>query len=91
MISLFLVTPPQTPISFSLPKLSFVSMRVLLHPLPPHPSSIPLHCGIKPPQEQMLPVPLMSDEVILCYIYIWSPGSLHIHSLVGSLVSGSFG
>jgi hypothetical protein len=28
----------------------------------------------------------MSDKAILCYICIWSHGSLHVYSLVGGLV-----
>jgi hypothetical protein len=32
------------------------------------------------------PLPLMSDKAI-CYIYIWSPGSLHEYSLVGGFSS----
>ena len=37
-----------------------------------------LCCGIKPPH-----LPLMSDKAILCYICIWSPGSLQVHTLIG--------
>jgi hypothetical protein len=57
------------------------------HPLLPHHSSIPLHWGIKPPWDQGLPLTLMSGETILCYLCIWSHGSLHVHTLVGGLVS----
>ena len=32
------------------------------HPLPPHPSTIPLHWGIKSPQDQGPPLPLMPDK-----------------------------
>jgi hypothetical protein len=35
--------------------------------------------------------PLMPDKAILCYIYGWSCGSLHVYSLVGSLDPGSSG
>ena len=59
------------------------------HPLLPHCSSIPLHWGIKPPQDQGAPLPLMPDKVILCYICSWSHGSFHVYSLVGGLVPGS--
>jgi len=31
----------------------------------------------------------MSDKVILCYICSWSHGSLHVYSLLGSLVPRS--
>ena len=33
----------------------------------------------------------MSEKAILCYIYSWSHGSLHVYSLVGGLVPGSSG
>ena len=39
------------------------------HPLLPHCSSIPLQWGLKSPQDQEHPLPLMSDKAILCYIY----------------------
>ena len=38
-----------------------------------------------------LPLPLMLDEDILCYISSWSHGSLHVYSLVDGLVPGSYG
>ena len=62
-----------------------------IHPLLPHTSSIPLHWGIKPPQDQGPSFPLMSDKAILCYLCIWGHGSLPVHSLVGGLVPWSFG
>jgi hypothetical protein len=34
---------------------------------------------------------LMSDKAILCYICMWSPGSLPVDSLVGDQVPGSTG
>jgi hypothetical protein len=34
---------------------------------------------------------LMTDMVILCYIYGWSHGSHHMYSLVGGLFPGSSG
>jgi hypothetical protein len=37
------------------------------------------------------PLPLMSDKTILCYMCIWSPGFLHVYSLVGDLVPGNSG
>ena len=33
----------------------------------------------------------MSNEVILCYKCYWSHGSLHVYTLVGGLVPGSYG
>jgi hypothetical protein len=55
----------------------------------PHHSSIPLCWGIKSPQDQGPPLPLLSGKAILCYICIWSHGSLPVYSLVGGLVPGS--
>jgi hypothetical protein len=46
------------------------------HPLLPHCSSISLHWGIKPPQDQGPLLPLMPDKTISCYICIWSYGSM---------------
>ena len=33
----------------------------------------------------------MTYKAILCYMYGWSQGSLHVYFLVGGLVPGSFG
>ena len=85
----FLGPPPQTlyPI-LSSPS----SMRVFpTNPLPPSCSRIPLYWDIKPSQNQGPLLPLMPDNVILCYLCGWSHGSLHVSSLVGGLVSGSSG
>ena len=61
------------------------------HPLPlPHPGT-PLHGGIQSSQDQGPLLPLMSKKAMLCYICGWSHGSLHVYSLVGSLVPGSSG
>ena len=84
MISLFLVTPPQNPPSHPPSPLLFClyeSASPPTYPLPPQHSSIPLCWGIKPPQDQEPPFPLMSDKTILCYICIWSHESLHVYSL----------
>jgi hypothetical protein len=59
------------------------------HPFPPHRTNILLYWGIKPPQDQGPPLPLMRDKAILCCICSWSHGSLHVYSLVGGLVPGS--
>jgi hypothetical protein len=61
------------------------------HPLPLPSPSIPLYCGIEPSQDQGPLLPLMTDKAILCYICGWRHGSLHVCSLVGSLVPGSSG
>lgn len=55
-------------------------MRELTHPLPPHLPSISLCRGIKPPQDQGSPIPLMPDKAILWYICSWNHGSLHVYS-----------
>ena len=80
MISHFQITPPQDPHpSTSLSSLHFASTKVL-----PHPSTLSspmptLNCGVKPPWDQGSPIPLMSDKAILCYLCIWSNGSLPVH------------
>jgi hypothetical protein len=61
------------------------------HPLPPHHPSIHLHWSIEPPQNQGPPLPLMPDKAIVFYIWGWSHGTGHVHSLVGGLVPGSSG
>ena len=88
MISPFLVTPPQHLILPPLSLLPFASMRVLLHPFThSHLTTLtsPYAGAPSPPA-----LPLMPEKAILCYICIWSHGSLHGYSLVGGLVSGSF-
>ena len=54
-------------------------------------SSIPIYWGIEPAQDQGHPPPLMPNKAILCYIWSWSHGSLHVYSLVGGSVLGSSG
>jgi hypothetical protein len=56
-----------------------------------HLPSTSLHWGIEPPQNQGPLLPIMSDKSILCYIWGWSYGSLHVYSSVGGLVPGSSG
>jgi hypothetical protein len=95
IISLFLVTPPQTPhpISALCPP-SFASMMVLPH-LPNHscPTLVPVSSYTRAPSSgpRTPTLPLMSDKAILCYICICNYGSLPAHSLVGGLVHGSNG
>jgi hypothetical protein len=79
-------SPPETLYSI-LP--SPASMRMLTHTLPPPGSHIPLYWGIEPSQDHGPLLPLMSDNIILCYICSWSHGSLQVYSLVGGLVPGS--
>jgi hypothetical protein len=57
------------------------------HPLPL--PCIPLHWDMDPLQDQGPLLPLMTNKAILCYIFCWSHGSLHVYSLVGMLVLGS--
>jgi hypothetical protein len=54
-----------------------------IHTLLPYDSSIPLNWDIKRPQNQGPPLTLLSGKGILCYISIWSQGSLQVHSFVG--------
>ena len=92
-----LVIDQSTRVWFLLNWLFYLFTFQMLSPFPvsllpsPHPNPIPLRWGIMPPQDKGPPLPLMSDKAILCYICIWSPGSLHVYSLVGGLVSGSSG
>ena len=92
MMSPFLVTPPQTHIPS--PPIPFASMRMLLHLFThsyltslasPYAGASSLH-GTKD-----LPLPLLSEKAILCYICIWNCGSLHVYSLGGDLVPGNSG
>ena len=71
--------------------LPFSCIRVLLHPLLPHPSSISLCWSIKSPQDQGSPHPLMPGKAILCYKCSWNHGSFDVYSLVGGLVTGRSG
>jgi hypothetical protein len=59
------------------------------HSLEPHPSNFALLWGIKPPQDQPPPLPLMPDKTVLCYLCSRSHGSGHVYSLLGGLVPGS--
>ena len=88
MIYPFRVTPPQNPHPMCpLPTpvcLYECALYPPTHSCPNAPAS-PLLWGIKPPQDQRLPLPLMSDKAILCYICIWSGAmdpSLYIPWLV---------
>jgi hypothetical protein len=88
MLSPFLVSPPETPYPIPIPPPPRPHASMRLHsPLPPCPE-IPLHWGIKPSRSLLL---LMPDKAILCYIYGWSHGSLHVYFLVSGLVPGSSG
>jgi hypothetical protein len=90
--SQLLLHNPPTPHQPFLPSLCLYEGAALsTYRILPHCSSIPLCWGIKPPQDQGQPLPLMSDKAILCYICIWSPGALPVLSLVGGLVPGSTG
>ena len=64
------------------------SLRVLPTTLPSN-TGIPLHWGTKPPQAQGPLLPLMSSKAILCHLCGWSHGSLHVYSLVGSILPRS--
>ena len=57
-------SPPYHPQSPSPLRGSFLHT----YPLPPHPSSIPLLWGIKPPQDQTHACPLKSGKTLLCYL-----------------------
>ena len=82
--------PPSQPLSAPFFCL-YEDAPLLTHPLLSHHSSIPLCWDIKPPQDQGPAIPMMPNKAILCYICIWSYGSLCVYSLVGGLVPGSSG
>ena len=50
--------------------------------------AFPRHWSIEPSQDQGPLLPLVPYKAILCYIYSWSHGFLHVYSLVGGLVLG---
>jgi hypothetical protein len=89
-VILFLGFPFGTPLSDP-PPLCFYEGAPQLTLLPPPCPVIPLHWGIKPFQDQGPLLPLMPNKAILCYICSWGHGSLHVYSLVVSLVPGSLG
>ena len=86
-----MISPSQLPLHhhphpvspFPLP---FASMRALYLPF-----THSHHTSLASPYAGVSSLPLMSDKAILCYICIWSLGSLHVYSLVGGLVPGSSG
>jgi hypothetical protein len=84
MLSPFLVSPPLTPTT---PPSTPASIRVL---------SIQFHFPVttfpctREPSLHRTKVSLMPNKAILCFIFDWSHRSLHVYSLVGGLVSGSF-
>ena len=56
-----------------------------------HLTSLELHLGIKPSQDQGPLLPLMPYKAIFCFIFNWRHGFLHVYSLFGCLVPGSSG
>jgi hypothetical protein len=61
---------------------------------PPPPTSLPWHSptlGHRVFTALRVSLPLMPDKAILCYIYSWIHGFLHVYSLVSGLVPGSSG
>ena len=88
MLTPFPVSPKGNPLFHQPSSCFYEGVPPPTHPLlPPHPG-IPLHWDIEPSQDQWPLLPLVPDKAILCYICIWSHGSLH-GSLVGGLVPGS--
>jgi hypothetical protein len=87
MITPFLVTPPATVLSPLCPPLYlYEGSPSPLHSPQPHPSRNPYTGAFSLP-----PLPLMSDNAMLCYICICSPGSPQVYSLVGGFVLGISG
>ena len=84
MLSPFLVSPPKIPYPLFPPSANQSTQSSFL-------ILAFLHWAIRSSQDQGPLFLLMTDKVILCYICGWSHGSLHVYSLVGSLVPGSSG
>ena len=61
--SLFPGFPSENPLFHPQLPCLYMGARPPIYPFTPHHPSIPLHCGIKPSQNQGLPLPLMSDKV----------------------------
>lgn len=78
MISPFQLTPPETPIPSPLTPLTLRLIRSHLHPFT-H-SHLNTLASPYSGASSIPPFPLRSDEAILCFICIWSPGSLHVYS-----------
>jgi hypothetical protein len=86
-------THPETSYPHPLSPCFYEGVHAPNHPLLPpasHPR-IPLHWGIEPSQDQGPLLPFMPNKAILCYIFGWSHGSLHVYSLIDDLVLGSSG
>jgi hypothetical protein len=83
--------PPKAPYPIPPPP---ASMRVYLHP-PTHSQTPALsfpYTGAASLHGNQGPLhPLMPDKAILCHIYSWSQGSLHVYSLTGGVDPGSSG
>jgi hypothetical protein len=96
---LFIYISNVIPFQFPLPKPLSCPVSPCLYEGAPPPTNpvqspcpgIPLHWAIEPSQDHGPLFPLMTDKVILCYIYDWSHRSLHVYSLVGCFVPGSLG
>ena len=91
ILSPFPVSPLELPHPSPFLLCLFESAPPTTDPFRPHCSSIPLHWGIKPPQDQELPLTLMPDKAIICCLCNWSHASLHVYSLVGGLGPGNSG
>ena len=59
------------------------------HLLPSPLSSNPPFWGIKTPKDQGPPLPLILDEIVLCYVYSRSHVLAHVYSWVSVLFPGS--
>jgi hypothetical protein len=91
MLSPCLVSPLKPPYPIPLSSGFYKSVPPPTHLLPLPQPGIPLHCGIKPSQDQGPLLPLISEKAILCYICRLGPLG---HSLLGGLGpwrSGEFG
>jgi hypothetical protein len=83
---------PRNPLSHPSSPCLYKGVPLPIHPLQPHPNPIsPYTWGIKTSQDQGPLLPLMPNKANLCYKCGWSHGSLHVYSLLGGLVPGSYG
>ena len=80
MQSPFLVCLPGNPISHPPSPCFHEGAPLTSYPLLPPCLGITLHWDIKPSQDQSTHLLLMSQKVILCYVWRWSHGSLHVYS-----------
>ena len=78
MLSLFPISPPQTPYCLSPTLCFYEDAPQPADPLLPQRPSIPLSWVMEPPQDQGTSLPVIPNKAILCYISSWSHGSPNV-------------